>query len=53
MIPISDVTRIPLDLRQSRSELKRKAAEDYGRELKKYQKQQFSSRLRRKARLKL
>ena len=48
MIPISDVTTI----RQSRSELKRKAAEDCGRDAQKYQKQQFPSRLRRKARLK-
>ncbi len=32
MIPISDVTTIPLDLRQSSSELIRKAAEDCGRD---------------------
>jgi len=53
MIPISDVTTIPLDLRQSRSELKRKAAEDCGRDAQKISKTTISQSFKVKSKIEI
>jgi len=53
MIPISDVTAIPLDLRQSRSELKRKAVEDCGRDAQKIAKTTISQSFKAKSKIEI
>jgi len=53
MIPISDITAIPLDLRQSRSELKGKAAEDGGRDAPKKSKTTISQSFTGKSKIEI